>query len=504
MSCTGSSHGASAPSLTSHPASQTVAPGASATFSVRASGSAPLRYQWQRNGTNITGATSQDYTIASVAAGDNGASFRAVVSNDFGSVTSNAALLTVSGNQPPPAPTISQPAAGTLYSGGAVINYSGTATDPQDGTLPASAFTWRVDFHHDTHVHPFMPPTSGSRTGSFTVPTTGHTESNVWYRLYLTVTDSGGLTSTTTRDVMPRKARLTIATNPAGLQVRLDAQPTATPITVESVVGVVRNLDAPPTQSSGGTTYEFVSWSDGGAATHNISTPATDTTYTATYRVGSGGPANGLSATYFDNSDFTGATLTRVDSTVNFDWGSGAPVATIGANTFSVRWTGQVEPQFTGTYTFYTQSDDGVRLWVNGQQLVNNWTLHATTENSGTIALTAGQRYDIRMEMFENEGGAVARLLWSGPSVPKAVIPTARLFTGSGTPPPPPLRRRPRRRFASISSPPRRPCRPAISPTAASCSRTGGTGRRTAGTPTTRLRRAIAMPRIRQTSATTR
>ena len=78
-----------------------------------------------------------------------------------GNVLSNEAVLTVTANQPPTG-TITQPAAGTLYSGGSVINYAGTATDPEDGTLPASAFTWRVDFHHDTHSHPFVPSTTGA------------------------------------------------------------------------------------------------------------------------------------------------------------------------------------------------------------------------------------------------------------------------------------------------------------------------------------------------------
>jgi glucose/arabinose dehydrogenase len=426
------SYNAASPSITQHPASVTVAPGAAVTFSVRASGPAPLRYQWQRNGVNIAGATAQDYSLVA-AAGDNGARFRAIVSNDNGSVMSNEAVLTVTSNQPP-AGTITQPAAGTLYTGGSVISYAGTATDPEDGALPASAFTWRVDFHHDTHSHPFVAATSGVTSGSFTIPTTGETAANVWYRIFLTVRDSGGLTQTTFRDVLPRKVNLTLATSPAGLQLRLDAQPTATPLTFESVVGIVRALDAPLTQTSGGTAYEFVSWSDGGAASHTVSTPAANTTYTATYRVATGTPVNGLTATYYNNIDFTGTTVARVDPNVDFSWGSGSPSASIGADTFSVRWTGQVEPQFTGTYTFYTVSDDGVRLWVNGQAIVNNWTDHAPTENSGTIALTAGQRYDIRMEMYENAGGATARLLWSSASVPKAAVPSARLFTTSTAP----------------------------------------------------------------------
>jgi glucose/arabinose dehydrogenase len=280
-------YGAAGPSITLHPSSQTVAPGASVTFSVRASGPAPLRYRWQRNGIDIPGATAQDYTIASVVAGDNGARFRANVSNDFSpsGVFSNEAILTVSGNEPPTG-TILQPSVGTLYSGGSVITYNGTGTDSNDGTLPASAFTWQVDFHHDTHIHPFMPATTGSKSGSFTIPTTGETSANVWYRIYLTVRDSAGLTHTSQRDILPRKATLTLATNPAGLQLRLDGQPAASPISFESVVGIVRTLDAPTPQSAGGTTYNFTTWSDGGVATHSLSTPSTNTTYTATYQAG--------------------------------------------------------------------------------------------------------------------------------------------------------------------------------------------------------------------------
>ena len=277
------SYNATAPTITQQPVSRTVAPGASITFSVRASGPGTLRYQWQRNGADIAGATAQDYTLVA-ASGDTGAQFRAIVSNEFGSVISATATLTVSANQVPSG-TITQPAAGTLYSGGSVIAFAGTATDPEDGTLPSSAFTWRVDFHHDTHSHPFMAPTTGVTSGSFTIPTTGETSPNVWYRIFLTVNDSAGAAQTTFRDVLPRKVNITLTTEPAGLQLLLDAQPIASPVTFESVVGIVRTLGAPSPQLLGGTSYEFRTWSDGGGgSSRTISTPTANTTYTATYR----------------------------------------------------------------------------------------------------------------------------------------------------------------------------------------------------------------------------
>ena len=113
---------------------------------------------------------------------------------------------------------------------------------------------------------------------------------------------------------------------------------------------------------------------------------------------------------------------------VNFDWGGGSPDPAIGADQFSVRWTGQVQPRFSETYTFYTVTDDGVRLWVNNQLLIDRYFDQGTTEWSGLISLQAGQLYDIRMEFYENGGGAAAQLLWSSPSVAKELIPTTQLY----------------------------------------------------------------------------
>jgi hypothetical protein len=144
---------------------------------------------------------------------------------------------------------------------------------------------------------------------------------------------------------------------------------------------------------------------------------------------GGGGGGTGLNGEYYDAMNFTQRKLTRTDATVNFDWGTGSPNAAIGPDTFSVRWTGQVQPQFSQTYTFYARTDDGVRLWVNGALLVDKWIDQGPTEWSGTIALTGGTKYNIQMDYYENGGGAVAQLSWSSPSQTKQIIPQSRLFT---------------------------------------------------------------------------
>jgi hypothetical protein len=137
----------------------------------------------------------------------------------------------------------------------------------------------------------------------------------------------------------------------------------------------------------------------------------------------------GLQATYFSGTTLTGTSVSRIDPTLNFNWGTGAPAAGIGADLFSARWTGRVLAVESGTYTFRTYSDDGVRLWVNGQLLIDNWTDHAATYNTATITLVAGQHYDIKLEYYENTGAAIMQLEWQRPGQSSfAAIPQANLF----------------------------------------------------------------------------
>jgi Ca2+-binding RTX toxin-like protein len=140
----------------------------------------------------------------------------------------------------------------------------------------------------------------------------------------------------------------------------------------------------------------------------------------------------GLTGEYFKNSTFVDPILTRIDSKVNFNWANGSPAPNVVPNdNFYVRWSGQIEAPSSDTYTFYTYSDDGVRLWVNDQLIVNNWTDHAATQNQGSLSLSAGQKYNIRMEYYEKGGGAVAQLSWSRPGQAKQIIPTSQLYATS-------------------------------------------------------------------------
>jgi len=141
------------------------------------------------------------------------------------------------------------------------------------------------------------------------------------------------------------------------------------------------------------------------------------------------GPGAGVKAEYFNNMAVSGMpALTRIEAKIDFNWGDpGGPGSPIGVDGFSCRWTAELEVPFTEKYTFITNSDDGVRLWVNGEQLIDNWTDHSPTQNRGNINLTAGQVYSLVMEMYENGGGAVAQLFWMSPSIPREIIPAGPL-----------------------------------------------------------------------------
>ncbi len=147
------------------------------------------------------------------------------------------------------------------------------------------------------------------------------------------------------------------------------------------------------------------------------------------------GAAAPLIGEYFDGRNFGSLLLTKTENKIDFDWGRGDPAPEVDGDTFSVRWTGTVVPEFSETYRFYTETDDGVRLWINDQLLVNRWNDQSAREYSGTIALTAGVPATLRMEYYENGGNAVARLSWSSPRTPKTIIPPSAFAAAGGEPP---------------------------------------------------------------------
>ncbi|MBK8092972.1 MAG: autotransporter-associated beta strand repeat-containing protein [Verrucomicrobiaceae bacterium] len=138
----------------------------------------------------------------------------------------------------------------------------------------------------------------------------------------------------------------------------------------------------------------------------------------------------GLTGQYYDTATFGTLKTTRTDATVNFSFGTAIPSGTTitNADTFSIAWSGQIEPEFTGLYTFYVTADDGARLWVNDQMIASRTFAAAGPEMRGQVNLEAGKRVNIRLEYIEQTGSASVKLEWSCASRAREVIPTSRLY----------------------------------------------------------------------------
>jgi hypothetical protein len=139
---------------------------------------------------------------------------------------------------------------------------------------------------------------------------------------------------------------------------------------------------------------------------------------------------NGLQGQYFDSPDLSTSVIVRIDSQVDFNWGTGSPAAAIPTDQFSVRWTGQLESRFTESHSFIVNSDDGLRLWVNGQLLIDAWEASSTVDAAADLDLIAGRKYDIQLEYRESIGVANVTLEWSSPSLAREIIPQSQLYAG--------------------------------------------------------------------------
>ncbi|RYF14707.1 MAG: carbohydrate-binding protein, partial [Flavobacteriales bacterium] len=276
-----------APTIVNHPLTQTIMETYPVTFNVTASG-VGLSYQWQFNNVNIPGATGATYTIPNVTNANAGA-YKVMVTNTAGNVTSNAATLTVTPFTNAPIVTLVSPLPTLKWNADDIINFSATATDTEDGELPASAFSWSMDlFHEDIpgagHSHPGASP-QGVKSGTFVASNQGEKTPNVWYRFTVKVTDSDGLTATTFVDVHPNLVDVMATSSPALLNLEFNQKPVTAPSTKKVVANAkLQTLNAPTPQYVGNFRYDFDHWSQGGAVNQTFQAPATGTiTYTAFY-----------------------------------------------------------------------------------------------------------------------------------------------------------------------------------------------------------------------------
>jgi glucose/arabinose dehydrogenase len=285
---------------------------------------------------------------------------------------SNQASATIVNN--PPTASIAAPSATTIWKVGDVISFSGSATDPEQGTLPASGLSWTLILHHcpsNCHTHT-VQTWSGVAGGSFTAPDHDYPSH---LELRLTATDSGGQSDTESVELQPQTVDLTFASEPSGLQLVVGSASQTTPFTRTVIVGSLNSISATTPQSQGGTQYGFSSWSDGGTQTHNIVAPAAPATYTATYSEVAVVP--GLVAAYAFNE---GSGATVVDSSGNGNHG------TISGATRNSSGQYGAALDFDGTNDLVSVPDSS-SLDLTSGMTVEAWVRPLTTSGWRTVVL---------------------------------------------------------------------------------------------------------------------
>ena len=286
-------------------------------------GHAPLPVQFNGSGSTDPDGDPLTYTWAF---GDGGTSTQANPSHTYTTNNVYTAVLTVRDNRSgvatasiaitvgntQPTPVITSPLPTDHYQTADVIQFTGSATDPEDPSIPSSSLTWTIILHHNTHTHAFLTITGDH--GMFMVPDHGD---GSWFEIKLTATDSGGLQASTTVWLNPQELQLTLASSPStGPSIVYSGTPVSPPYTVTTIANSVRTITANSPQFSGNQQYVFNSWSDGGAANHDINVGTTSHTVTASFTASTVQPVT------FDDLVGQNLPITGQYPSGLIDWGS--------------------------------------------------------------------------------------------------------------------------------------------------------------------------------------
>ena len=300
-----------------------------------------------------------------------------------------------------PSVTIDAPVDNALFRSGDTVALRGSASDPEEGPLPPSALRWRVTLHHADHIHP-VTDLNGVAETTFTTQTDHDADS--YYEIVLTATDSSGLSGSKSVSIRPETVTLNLQSSPAGAPLAYAGRSVTAPVSQQAAIGFRTSISADPTFAVGGRMYGFDSWSDAGAASHNITIPATATTLTANYR--DIGPSGLVAAYNFDEA--SGASVSDTSGNGNIGSISGA------VRTAAGKYGGALS--FDGVNDMVTVPDSNsldvrtgmtLEAWVN-PTVANGWRTAILKETPGDLVYG--------LYAVASYGGAVRPSAWIGSS----------------------------------------------------------------------------------------
>jgi hypothetical protein len=283
-----------------------------------------------------------------------------------GATKNDTAIVNKPGNPPPPGnapPTaaIASPSSAARFAVGQTVTLTGSASDPEDGALGNARLSWTVLLRHGTHTHSYFGPSSGNNlTFAAPAPEDLAATTTSYLEIYLTATDSAGATTIVRRDMQPQLVAVTLDSVPAGLSLTVNGTAATTRATLTSWAGYQLDVNAPAQSDSGGQTWVFSSWSDGGAQSHAIVTPAAAATYTATFTTSSAAPDVVLYAS--DVTGFAGMYQLVADATAAGGMRIHTPDGTVPRQN-----TALTAPANWADWSFHADAGRPYRLWIRAR-----------------------------------------------------------------------------------------------------------------------------------------
>lgn len=408
------------------------------------------------------------------------------VTDTEGNSTAASFEITVGNSQP--TVTLHTPSVGTFFDWGEPVSFALSVTDPEDGStadgsIDCSNVTLQLFLGHDDHAHPLEQINDCEGTFVVTDEDHGGEGDRLFYVVEATYTDQGAgvagtLTGRAQHLLQPKRIEAEHFTSQQGIQVEDNDDDLGggqsigfidhgdyisfTPIDLFNIEALTFRIssdglggritvrgDAVDGPILGTANVEVtgdwqlyrdvtIAIEDPGGLSELFFVferiPGNSSLFNLNW-IDFHGPGvhtdtetHGLTAEYFDTQDFTGPSETRRDAQINFNWSRSAPVEQFEADSFSARWTGTVTPEYNENYRFYTRSDDGMRVWLDGNLIINRWQDQTVTEvTSRARRLEAGRAYPLVVEYYDASGPAQAHLLWSSPSILQETVPYSAL-----------------------------------------------------------------------------